>query len=53
MAGIYDGYLHLTSLVDDDQALQSTLVLAGFSWDNLVQLSEAFVNTISWQPDQP
>jgi len=53
LAGIYDGYLHLTSLVEDDQALQSTLVLAGFSWDNLVQLSEAFVNTISWQPDQP
>ncbi len=53
LAGIYDGYLHLTSLVDDQQALQSTLVLAGFSWENLVQLSAAFVETISWQPDLP
>ena len=53
LAGIYDGYLHLTSLVEDNQALQSTLVLAGFSWENLVRLSEAFVKTISWQPDLP
>jgi len=53
LAGIYDSYLHLTSLVDNHQALQSTLVLAGFSWENLVQLSEAFVKTISWHPDLP
>ncbi len=49
VTGIYDAYLHLTSLVDDHEALQSTLVLAGFSWENLLQLSQGFVNTISWQ----
>lgn len=53
VAGIYDAYLHLTSLVDDREALQSTLVLAGFSWDNLLQLSQGFVNAISWQAVQP
>jgi hypothetical protein len=49
LAGIYDAYLHLTSLVDDHEALQSTLVLAGFSWENLSLLSQEFVNSISWQ----
>jgi serine protease Do len=53
VAGIYDAYLHLTSLVDDREALQSTLVLAGFSWENLVRLSQGFVNTISWQVARP
>jgi len=53
LPGIYDAYFYLTSLVDDHEALQSTLVLAGFSWENLVKLSEAFVSSISWQPAQP
>ncbi len=53
LAGIYDAYFYLTSLVDDHEALQSTLILAGFSWENLVQLSEAFVNTIAWRAELP
>jgi serine protease Do len=53
VAGIYDAYLHLTSLVDDHEALQSTLVLAGFSWENLVRLSQGFVNTITWRGEPP
>ena len=51
--GIYDGYLYLTSLVDNHEALQSTLVLAGFSWENLLRLSEGFVNSIEWRSGQP
>jgi serine protease Do len=51
--GIYDGYLYLTSLVDNHEALQSTLVLAGFSWENLLRLSEGFVKSIVWQPEFP
>jgi len=52
LSGIYDAYFYLTSLVDDREALQSTLVLAGFSWDNLTRLTEQFVNSVSWQPAQ-
>ena len=51
--GIYDAYLYLTSLVDDQEALQSTLVLAGFSWENLQRLAEAFSNRMAWQEQQP
>ncbi|HET6565131.1 MAG TPA: serine protease [Xanthomonadales bacterium] len=51
--GIYDGFLFLTSLVDNHEALQSTLVLAGFSWENLTRLSEGFVKSIEWEPAQP
>jgi serine protease Do len=51
--GIYDGYLYLTSLVDNHEALQSTLVLAGFSWENLLRLSEGFVSSIEWRSAQP
>jgi serine protease Do len=47
-AGLYDSYLTLTSLVDDDEALQSTLVLAGFSWANIAGLSSRFIEAMSW-----
>lgn len=53
LEGIYDGFLFLTSLVDDHEALQSTLVLAGFSWENLLRLSEGFVKSIEWRAVQP
>lgn len=46
--GLYDSYLALTSLVDDHEALQSTLVLAGFSWPNITRLSARFIESISW-----
>lgn len=51
--GIYDGYLYLTSLVDDHEALQSTLVLAGFSWENLLRLSEGYIKSIEWESSRP
>jgi serine protease Do len=44
--GLYDSYLSLTSLVDKQEALQSSLVLAGFSWDNIEKLSALFIRSI-------
>jgi len=46
--GLYDSYLTLTSLVRNDEALQSTLVLGGFSWINIKRLSARFIEAISW-----
>ncbi len=48
--GLYDGYLSATSLVEDRQALQTTLTLAGFSWDNLQRFSAAFLEGFTWDP---
>ncbi len=50
LAGLYDAYLSTTSLVEDRQALQSTLVLAGFSWENLERFTEGFLGAFGWQP---
>jgi len=50
LPGIYDAYLYLTSLVEGQEALQTTLVLAGFSWENLARLSETFVGKLAWAP---
>ncbi len=44
--GLYDAYLSLTSLVDNNQALQSTMILAGFSWSNIRKLSSRFIETM-------
>lgn len=44
--GLYDGYLEATSLVAPDKALQSSLLLAGFDWDNLTALSSRFISAI-------
>lgn len=45
--GLYDGYLEATSLKQPQKALQSTLLLAGFDWDNLTRLSERFISSLS------
>ncbi len=47
--GLYDVYLTLSSLVDDDEALQSTLVLAGFDWTNATALSRRFIESARWE----
>lgn len=47
--GLYDGFLSLTSLVEDQQALQSTLVLAGFSWENMERFVGQFLGAFSWE----
>ena len=49
LGGLFDAYLSLTSLVDDSEALQSTLLLAGFSWDNLTRISTRFLEAYRWQ----
>jgi hypothetical protein len=46
LEGLYDAYLQLTSLVEPDRALQSSLLLAGFSWENLTRLASLFVQSI-------
>jgi len=46
--GLYDSYLTLTSLVSNHEALQSTLVLGGFSWINIKKLSARFIEAMSW-----
>lgn len=51
--GLYDSYLTLTSLVDDGEALQSTLVLAGFNWSNIQGLSARFIGSIGWSEAAP
>jgi len=51
--GLYDSYLTLTSLVKDDESLQSTLVLAGFDWENITRLSSRFIQSIGLVEDQP
>ncbi len=48
--GLYDAYLSTTSMVEDHQALQSTLTLAGFSWDNLDRFTRAFLQGFRWDP---
>ena len=47
--GLYDVYLSATSLRASREALQSTLVLGGFSWDNLSALSGRFLEALKWQ----
>lgn len=49
--GLYDSYLALTSLVEEQEALQSTLVLAGFGWANIQALSALFIQSIGWSED--
>jgi hypothetical protein len=48
--GLYDAFLTATSLVENRTALQSSLVLGGFSWENLERLAERFLGAFQWQP---
>ncbi len=50
LEGLYDAYLGLTSLTAEREALQSTLVMAGFSWDNLERFVARFLEAFSWNP---
>ena len=53
LSGLYDSYLTVTTLMAGRQALQSTLVLAGFSWENTQNLSARFVESMSWNEGAP
>jgi len=50
LSGLYDGYLIATTLVEDRRALQSTLVLSGFSWDNLERFAGDYLGAFRWAP---
>jgi hypothetical protein len=50
LEGLYDGFLTITSLTSNREALQSTLVLAGFSWDNLTHFTARFLEGFAWNP---
>lgn len=52
-AGLYDAYVTLTSLVADREALQSSLVLAGFDWANTTGLAAWFVRSLGWDGAMP
>lgn len=52
-AGLFDAYVTLTSLVEDHEALQSSLVLAGFDWSNVSGLAERFLGALGWEGGVP
>lgn len=47
---LYDVFVSATSLVKGREALQSTLVLGGFSWDNLERFVSEFLGAFQWAP---
>jgi hypothetical protein len=51
LEGLYDAYLSITSLVESQEALQSTLVLAGFSWENVHLLLSRFMESFTWKEE--
>lgn len=48
--GLYDAFLTATSLVESRAALQTSLVLGGFSWENLERLTNDFLGAFGWEP---
>ncbi|MEM1412973.1 MAG: hypothetical protein AAGH19_11510, partial [Pseudomonadota bacterium] len=48
--GLFDAYLSATSLIENQRALQTTMTLAGFSWENLDRLTSAFLGSFRWSP---
>ncbi len=50
LTGLYDGFLNITSLTGNREALQSSMVLAGFSWENLNLFAKYFLKAYSWDP---
>ena len=45
--GLYDGFVSVTALTEERQALQSTMVLGGFSFDNLQRIGRWFVEAVT------
>lgn len=50
MAGLYDVFLTVASLRQDQRGLQSSLILSGVSADNARQFSQHFLEAIRWNP---
>jgi hypothetical protein len=47
--GLFDVFMKSTALTRSDEALQSTLTLSGFSYENGVRLARTFLESIAWQ----
>ena len=47
--GLFDAFMKATALTRTDESLQSTLTLAGVSYENAIQLSRAFLDSIEWK----
>ena len=47
--GLFDAFMKASALTRADEALQSTLTLAGVSYENAIRLSRAFLNSIEWK----
>ena len=48
--GLFDAYMTVVSLINDKEALQSSLVLGGVSRQNAQQFSKNFLQAFSYQP---
>lgn len=47
--GLFDAFMKSTALTRNDEALQSTLTLAGVSYENAVRLARTFLEAIEWK----
>lgn len=46
--GLFDTFMKASALTRTDEALQSTLTLAGVSYESAIKLSRAFLDSIEW-----
>lgn len=47
--GLFDAFMKASALTRNDEALQSTLTLAGVSYESAIRLSQAFLDSIEWK----
>ena len=47
--GLFDAFMKASALTRTDESLQSTLTLAGVSYENAIRLSRAFLDSIEWK----
>ena len=47
--GLFDAFMKTSALTHTDEVLQSTLTVAGVSYENAIQLSRAFLGGIKWK----
>ena len=48
--GLYDSFMTATTLMAEDEALHTTLTIAGASKENTLNFSRMFLETIQWMP---
>ena len=49
LAGLYDSFMTATTFSRDNEALHTTLVLSGVSYENAVRFSRAYMEAIVWK----